>query len=153
MSTLMPSCWDGANLDSADHRSHVAYPKRGEADGKCPKTHPVRLPRIAVFTRIAPYLGGVHLFSDGTGYFHADYFSGWKAKKLQKVLDRCENDSMFSAPNGWCEDHVTFRDAPKDEEIEVKGGAAHLFLDARRRAASTRRRLDARRGTTIKHAG
>jgi len=114
----MPSCWDGANLDSADHRSHVAYPKRGEADGKCPKTHPVRLPQIAVFTRIAPYLGGVHLFSDGTGYFHADYFSGWKAKKLQKVLDRCENDSMFSAPNGWCEDHVTFRDAPKDEEIE-----------------------------------
>ena len=118
MSMLMPSCWDGANLDSVDHRSHVAYPKRGEADGKCPKTHPVRLPQIAVFTRIAPYLGGVHLFSDGTGYFHADYFSGWKAKKLQKVLDRCENDFMFSAPNGWCEDHVTFRDAPKDEEIE-----------------------------------
>ena len=28
MSMLMPSCWDGANLDSADHRSHVAYPKR-----------------------------------------------------------------------------------------------------------------------------
>jgi len=118
MSMLMPSCWDGVNLDSADHRSHMAYPKNSEADGKCPETHPVRLPQIAVFTRIAPYLGGVHLFSDGTGHFHADYFSGWKSKELQEVLDECENDSMFSAPTGWCEDHVTFRDAPKDEDAE-----------------------------------
>ncbi|TYK43056.1 DUF1996 domain-containing protein [Actinomadura decatromicini] len=27
-----PSCWDGENTDSADHRSHVVFPKR---DGKC----------------------------------------------------------------------------------------------------------------------
>ena len=55
----------------ADHRAHMAYTKNGEAEGECPGTHPVRLPQIAVFTRIAPYAGGVHLFSDGTGYFHA----------------------------------------------------------------------------------
>ena len=29
----MPSCWDGVNLDSADHRAHMAYTKNGEADG------------------------------------------------------------------------------------------------------------------------
>jgi hypothetical protein len=28
-----PSCWDGANTDSADHRSHIVYPR---ADGSCP---------------------------------------------------------------------------------------------------------------------
>ena len=33
LSMLMPSCWDGVNLDSADHRSHMAYTKNGEADG------------------------------------------------------------------------------------------------------------------------
>lgn len=27
-----PSCWDGENLDSADHRSHIAFPRR---DGTC----------------------------------------------------------------------------------------------------------------------
>ena len=78
----------------------------------------MRLPQIAVFTRVAPYHGGIHLFSDGTGYFHADYFSGWEAAQLQKVLDECENDSMQSAPDAWCEDHVTFRDAPKAENVE-----------------------------------
>ena len=118
LSMLMPSCWDGVNLDSADHRAHMAYTKNGEADGECPGTHPVRLPQIAVFTRVAPYAGGIHLFSDGTGYFHADYFSGWEASQLQKVLDECENDSMQSAPDAWCEDHVTFRDAPKAEDVE-----------------------------------
>ena len=106
------------NLDSADHRAHMAYTKNGEADGECPGTHPVRLPQIAVFTRVAPYHGGIHLFSDGTGYFHADYFSGWEVAQLQKVLDECENDSMQSAPDAWCEDHVTFRDAPKAENVE-----------------------------------
>ena len=33
LSMLMPSCWDGVNLDSADHRAHMAYTKNGEADG------------------------------------------------------------------------------------------------------------------------
>ena len=82
----------------------------------------MRLPQIAVFTRVAPYHGGIHLFSDGTGYFHADYFSGWEAAQLQKVLDECENDSMQSAPDAWCEDHVTFRDAPKAENVEMAIG-------------------------------
>lgn len=38
-----PTCWDGVNLDSPDHRSHVAYPESGtlESGGRCPSTHPV----------------------------------------------------------------------------------------------------------------
>jgi hypothetical protein len=30
-----PSCWDGQNLDSADHRSHVVFPDEGS--GACPE--------------------------------------------------------------------------------------------------------------------
>jgi hypothetical protein len=43
-----PTCWDGLNLDSADHMSHVAYPASGtfENGGPCPSTHPVRLPQL-----------------------------------------------------------------------------------------------------------
>ncbi len=43
-----PTCWDGKNTDSPDHKSHVAYPQTGtfESVGTCPSTHPVRLPQL-----------------------------------------------------------------------------------------------------------
>lgn len=43
-----PTCWDGKNLDSPDHKSHVAYPSSGtfESVGPCPASHPVRLPQL-----------------------------------------------------------------------------------------------------------
>jgi len=42
------SCWDGKNLDSPDHKSHVAYGQGAGASGggACPSTHPVKLPQI-----------------------------------------------------------------------------------------------------------
>ena len=40
--------------------------------------------------------------------------SGWEASFLQKVLDECQNDSFDAMPTDWCENHVTFRDAPKN---------------------------------------
>lgn len=42
-----PTCWDGTNLDSADHKSHLAYPTPAfEANGACPDTHPVTIPQV-----------------------------------------------------------------------------------------------------------
>ncbi|KAI0451567.1 hypothetical protein F5B21DRAFT_507052 [Xylaria acuta] len=43
-----PTCWDGTNLDSPDHMSHVSYPASGtfENSGPCPATHPVKLPQL-----------------------------------------------------------------------------------------------------------
>ena len=38
---IMPSCWDGKNLDSLDHKSHMAYPS-GIDNGVCPDSHPKR---------------------------------------------------------------------------------------------------------------
>jgi hypothetical protein len=40
------------NLDSPNHREHVAYPSSGtfESGGPCPSTHPVRLPQILLET-------------------------------------------------------------------------------------------------------
>lgn len=48
VSVHFPSCWDGKNLDSPDHKSHVAYPASGtfESGGPCPSTHPVRIPQV-----------------------------------------------------------------------------------------------------------
>ncbi len=42
-----PSCWDGANLDSADHKSHMAY----AVGRRCPSTHPVPVPAITQIYR------------------------------------------------------------------------------------------------------
>lgn len=48
-----PTCWDGVNLDSADHKSHVSYPIHGSITdmydydgGKCPDSHPVKIPQV-----------------------------------------------------------------------------------------------------------
>ena len=37
-----PQCWNGRDLDSADHKSHMAYP----VNGACPATHPVPVPKL-----------------------------------------------------------------------------------------------------------
>ena len=40
-----PSCWDGKNLDSPNHRDHVAYKSYGSwGYAKCPETHPYVIP-------------------------------------------------------------------------------------------------------------
>ena len=50
---LYPTCWDGKNLDSPDHQSHVANPTAGpwafsgtSTGGACPSTHPVKIPQL-----------------------------------------------------------------------------------------------------------
>ena len=45
---FFPTCWDGINLDSPDHKSHVAYPLANSslATPICPSTHPVRIPQL-----------------------------------------------------------------------------------------------------------
>lgn len=122
-----PSCWDGVNLDSVDHMSHVSYDEEPEGafDGPCPQSHPVKIPEIHWYFRILNYPGGHHQFSDGTGTLHADYMSGWNATFLQQVLDNCINYSEAAMPDAWCEGPglLTFRDAPKitgDENIIQK---------------------------------
>jgi hypothetical protein len=42
MSVAFPNCWDGENLDSDDHRSHMTY----SSGTGCPDSHPELLPTI-----------------------------------------------------------------------------------------------------------
>ena len=82
---FFPSCWDGVNLDSADHKSHMAYPIQNYNSGDCPSTHPVHL--VSLFYEMVvsvdqySYWGpGTWVFANGdtTGYgHHGDFQNGW----------------------------------------------------------------------------
>ena len=98
-SIAFPQCWDGVNLDSPDHKSHMAY-----AWGGCPSTHPVALPEIAFqihykVTAESPPTRW-RLSSDNYdtskpgGYSsHADWFMGWNEAIMQTFTRSCLNAS------------------------------------------------------------
>ena len=83
-----PSCWDGRNLDSANHQSHVAYPVRG----RCPARFAHALPQISLIYRYPTTGGaGVMLASGGQFSGHADFFNAWRQSDLETLVDGCLN--------------------------------------------------------------
>jgi Domain of unknown function (DUF1996) len=92
-----PSCWDGVNLDSPDHMSHMAYPvgtTASGAGGSCPSTHPVPLPRVDAYFRLlvrAAPIGEVTLSSGAWWTIHQDFFNAWTPSGMTNLMDRCVN--------------------------------------------------------------
>jgi hypothetical protein len=104
---FFPMCWDGKNLDSPSHKSHVAYPTLYN-DGNCPDTHPVRIPGVfyEAFYSVDKFPHGtgknpfVWSCGDPTGYgFHGDFMSGWDPVIMQKALDdkSCDSSNPYIA--------------------------------------------------------
>ncbi|CCX04985.1 Similar to hypothetical protein [Tuber melanosporum Mel28]; acc. no. XP_002842263 [Pyronema omphalodes CBS 100304] len=96
---FFPSCWDGKNVDSDDHRSHMAYPDTMD-NGKCPPTHPVRVPSLFFETiwnvNAVAGKGGRLVFSNGdaTGYgYHGDFMNGWEQDVLERAINTCTDPS------------------------------------------------------------
>ena len=101
-----PDCWDGKNLDSANHRSHIAYASDGNwGYMRCDAAHPYYIPKFAMgaFYTIAAGddLKLWHFSSDemvpgtpaGTT-FHADWFGGWDNTVEAMWIDNCINKHL-----------------------------------------------------------
>lgn len=85
---VFPECWDGTHLDSADHKSQMAY----ATDGVCPSTHPVAVPQIVLNIRY-PVNGAGHVEVASMGPYsgHADFVNSWDEAALTRLVSYCLN--------------------------------------------------------------
>ncbi|MFJ8798744.1 DUF1996 domain-containing protein [Streptomyces sp. NPDC102487] len=84
---VFPDCWDGKNLDSPDHKSHVAY----TYDGKCSGAYPVAIPNLS-FVVSYPTSGsaaGLRLASGMASSIHGDFFNAWDNAALGHRVKDC----------------------------------------------------------------
>ena len=103
---VFPQCWDGVNLTSQDHRSHLAYPIEAQAPitgtGRCPKSHPIAIPEISYNfgIRVTDETGPSSTWRFATdpanaprgGYsLHGDWMNGWDEPTMAAVVSNCLN--------------------------------------------------------------
>jgi hypothetical protein len=92
-----PGCWNGRDLYKSDG-SHMSFTTRGNRDGPCPISHPIRVPTLNLeYTYQANRalgqdvnLKGKLMWANGdtTGYgIHGDFINGWDQKILQQLID------------------------------------------------------------------
>lgn len=110
-----PQCWDGVNLDSPNHRSHLADMQRGAStnwQNRCPDTHPWIIPQFTMGVSYSIVVGDQpqlwHLSSDlmlppdrrrPGSTFHSDYFEGWEDRIRLRWEAGCL-DGMLNCSDG-----------------------------------------------------
>lgn len=92
-----PDCWDGVNLDSADHRSHMAYSIATRDANVCPGSHPVPVPRLTIYVNYhLSVVATVFTLASGAvsglgSTVHGDFFNGWERDRLIERIETCLN--------------------------------------------------------------
>ena len=116
-----PECWNGTELDTADHRSHLAYKEQDGYGGlKCPTTHPYIIPHFTMgawYTTDGTldrsgdesanantwYLSSDRMAGMGSSVpgttLHADWFGAWEDSALEIWQANCI-DKMLSCSGG-----------------------------------------------------
>lgn len=116
MDIFFPSCWNETDLDSSDHKSHLAYPENlsGAPGGTvCPATHPTPIIRVSFHYafgikpdvydpetrssrgwRLASDMYNTSVSTPGGMSLHADWVNAWHPEALQAVLDTCIKEQL-----------------------------------------------------------
>ena len=103
---VFPQCWDGVNLTSKDHRSHMSYPIAAEVPftgtGRCPDSHPIAIPEISYKFAVEVtkdtgtsdkwYLSSDMRESNPNGSsLHGDWMNGWDSDIMDLIIKNCIN--------------------------------------------------------------
>ncbi len=115
MDIFFPSCWNGTDLDSSNHKDHMAYPidSGGPAGMICPATHPVPIVRVSFHYafgvkpewydpisrssrgwRLSSDMYEVNTLAPGGMSLHGDWFNAWHPEALQAILDGCIKNQL-----------------------------------------------------------
>jgi hypothetical protein len=132
---VAPDCWDGKNVDVADHRSNMAYPTRSTPNGfRCPLDHPYWTPNYSgyiVYTADANFVAGKwHLSSDemfpgapAGSTVHFDYWEAWsplvKATWQFYCIDQALNCAGGELGNGTAMNHDDLGPRPTHQLVPL----------------------------------
>ncbi|WP_436764154.1 DUF1996 domain-containing protein [Streptosporangium sp. V21-05] len=92
-------CWDGKNIDSPDHKSHMGPAKNGTCSGD----YPVAVPNLS-FMLGYDSLGGddLALSSGMPSSIHGDFMNAWTPETLGALVKVCINaDAKCGTKPGW----------------------------------------------------
>ena len=115
MTMEFPSCWDGINLDSPNHKDHMAKPSAGQ----CPTTHPVAIPHITMNLEYKITQTNQNakwrLASDNYsstlpgGYsMHADWVNGWDQDIMAGIVKNCINTGKDGQAHLLCDGRILY---------------------------------------------
>jgi len=98
------NCWDGNNLDSPDHKSHMANGPNKQVPGSnppvykkaCPSTHPHVLPQLSfqmvytvTDTRYMRFVSDTNPAQPAGWTMHGDVISAWEPKFMRMWVNNC----------------------------------------------------------------
>lgn len=123
-----PTCWNGRDLDSANHRDHMAYAQRDVASGApmCPKTHPYVIADfqlssaykimpgddIRLWSLSSDAMAGMQMEAGST--FHADFFMSWDPTA----------HAIWEGPTGCIERKLNCSGGDMGNGMQVKGASS-----------------------------
>lgn len=109
-----PYCWNG-QTDSANHRSHVVFPKRGANGLACPTSHPVQLPHftfqiwwtVQAGDDLSTWRLSSDTMPDGTQHpagttIHADWFGAWEPSISDVWAQECIREMRSGVAADFC---------------------------------------------------
>lgn len=82
-----PDCWNGHELDTPNHRDHVAYSRKG----LCPTGFPYSMPILAyrIDWNVHTNPANIMLSNGSPIAMHADFWNTWQQSSLLRLVKRC----------------------------------------------------------------